>query len=222
MNQWILKLACLLLAFACAAAYGSAQNVHRIEIDPDRIGSPPENFELLRTGTGDLGRWTVVADMTSVAGVAIEQLSEDQTENRFSLAVYKPLQVKNLALRVRIKLLNGAMQTAGLAFRIQDSDNYYVVPANAFEKRVDLFRIVNGKMERIAGIDAEIFINRWHTLAVIAKDERFAIAVDNEPFFAASDRTLLLQGRIGLWAEEDNLSRFEEVALATLPAMDER
>jgi hypothetical protein len=199
-----------------------AQNVHRIKIASDHIGLPPANFELLRTGIGELGKWTVVADATAVAGVAIEQFSEDQTENRFSIAIYKPLHLRNLSVRARIKLIKGTIETAGLAFRIQNSDNYYVVIANAFEKRVDLFRILNGKMERIAGADADIFIQRWHTLALIAENEHFTIVLDNKRVFAASDRTFLTGGRIGLWAEEDNLSRFDQIEIVALHSTEAR
>jgi len=222
MIERALQCACLLLAITCAASYARAQNVHKIAITSDRIGEPPANFELLRTGTGDLGKWTVVPDTTSIAGIAIEQFSEDQTENRFSVAVYKPLYLANVAVRARVKLIKGTMQTAGLALRIQDSDNYYVVTANAFDKRVDLFRVLNGKMEQIAGTDADIFMDRWHTLAVIPENDRFVIATDNRRLFAASDRTFLIEGRIGLWAEEDNLSRFDQVELASLPLAEGR
>jgi len=217
-----LQLACLLLAITCVASHAYAQKVHRIDIASGRIGLPPANFELLRTGIGELGQWTLVADATAVTGVAIEQFSEDQTENRFSVAVYKPLHLRNLSVRVRIRLIKGTNETAGLAFRIQNSDNYYVVAANAFEKRVDLFRMLDGKMERIAGTNADISIQRWHTLALIAENEQFTIALDNKRIFAVSDRTFLTEGRIGLWAEEDNLSRFDQIEIVALDSAKAR
>ena len=222
MIQRAMQYACLFLAITCAASHAYAQKVHRIDIASGRLGLPPANFELLRTGIGELGQWTLVADATAVTGVAIEQFSEYQTENRFSVAVYKPLHLRNLSVRVRIKLIKGTIETAGLAFRVQNSDNYYVAAANTFEKRVDLSRVVNGKMERIAGADADIFIDRWHTLAVIAENEQFTIALDNKRIFTVSDRTFLTEGRIGLWAEEDNLSRFDQIEIVALHSAEAR
>jgi hypothetical protein len=222
MIQRAMQYACLFLAITCAASHAYAQRVHRIDIASGRIGLPPANFELLRTGIGELGQWTLVADATAVTGVAIEQFSEDQTENQFSVAAYKPLHLRNLSVRARIKLIKGTIETAGLAFRIQNSDNYYVVAANAFEKRADLFRMLDGKMERIAGADADIFIQRWHTLALIAENEQFTVSPDNKRIFTVSDRTFLTEGRIGLWAEKDNLSRFDQIEIVALDSAKAR
>lgn len=180
------------------------------------------NFEFLRTGEGKVGNWMVVPDATTVAKVSIEHLSDDKTEDRFSIAVYKPLSVKNLAVRARVKVIDGTMQSAGLAVRIQDRNNYYVVSTSTLERRIDLFRVVNGKSHRIAGIDADVAINRWHMIALVADEDRFTIAVDNKQLFSVSDPTFLTEGRVGLWAEEDNLARFDRVEIRALPRLEER
>jgi len=91
-KYWFLQLACFLVAGSCALSNARGQiNVHRIEIGNDRIGSPPVNFEFLKTGEGSAGNWTVVSDATT-----------DKTERRFSIAVYKPLSIRNLAIRARV------------------------------------------------------------------------------------------------------------------------
>src|SRR5262249_61911531 len=107
-----------------------------------RIGVPPEDFDFEITGEGQPGQWSVVRDVTAIHGVAIEQSNTDPTENRFPLAIYKPLSLKNLAASIRLKLINGATQTAGVAFRFVNADNYYVVCASALEERIDLFRVL--------------------------------------------------------------------------------
>jgi hypothetical protein len=43
------------------------------------------------------------------------------------------------------------MQTAGIVFRFVDPENYYVINASALEQRVDLFRVVDGRIKRIGG-----------------------------------------------------------------------
>ncbi len=48
------------------------------------------DFTLWRTGQGDAGEWTLVADPTAAGGRAIAQVSKDRTDYRFPLAVYKP------------------------------------------------------------------------------------------------------------------------------------
>jgi hypothetical protein len=218
MNYWNLPLACALVAIACGLpAAADQRGMHRIEIDSNRIGSPPANFEFLRTGKGKVGHWTVVEDASANAGVAIEHFSEDQTERRYSVAVYKPVSVKNFAVRARIQVIGGAMQNAGLAVRVQDSNNYYVVSASALEGRIDLFRIVDGKMERIGGVEVLVVPNHWHIMSLVVDDDRFTIAVDNKRLFPVFDRTFLKEGRIGLWAEEDNTSRFDQIEILARP-----
>jgi hypothetical protein len=128
-----------------------------IDLEENRIGVPPlDDFDFGVTGGGQPGQWTVVRDVTAIDGVAIEQSNTDPTENRFPLAIYKPLSLKNLAASIHLKLIKGTMQTAGIAFRFVNADNYYVVSASALERRVDLFRVLS---------DA---LNHWHKLAVVS------------------------------------------------------
>ena len=105
-----------------------------VDLGEHRIGAPPEDFEFAITGHGQPGQWTVVRDTTAADGVAIEQSSIDPTENRYPLAIYAPLSLKDFEVSVRFKILKGAMETAGIAARFVDADNYYVVSASALEE----------------------------------------------------------------------------------------
>jgi hypothetical protein len=207
-------------------AYGdiggaSEGNTVRVEIAKSEIGGPPSDFDFLRTGRGDIGRWTVVRDASADAEVAIEQVSEDRTEDRFSLAVYKPLSLKNVAVTARLKLVSGTMQSAGFAIRVQNSTNYYVVSANALEGRVDFFRVLAGKMERIGGTDADVAVYHWHTLSLVAEGRQFTVALDKTWLFTVWDRTFPGDGLIGLWTEEDNVTRFDGLVITALPWSEE-
>ena len=117
----------------------------KIDFASNGIGVSPADFEFWQTGGGAAGRWAVVRDATAVRGVVIEQFSKDKTENRYPVAIYRPVFLKNVAISARFKLMEGTMQTAGLAVRHTSPDNYYVVAANALEERVDLYRFVEGK-----------------------------------------------------------------------------
>ena len=66
-----------------------------------------------------------------------------------------------------------------------DVDNYYVVGASALEERVDLFRVVNAKKERIWGTDANVTLDHWHVLEVEAKQDQFTISFDRNWLFTA-------------------------------------
>ena len=185
------------------------------------FGTPPD-FDFLQTGDGEPGRWTVVRDTTAMDGTAIELVSTDQHENRFSLAIYAPVSSKDFKLRVRFKIMKGTMQAAGVAARFLDVDSYYVVIASALEERVDLFRIVNGKKERIWGTDADVVRDRWHLLELQANDDQFTISLDRNWLFTARGSTLPGDGQVGLWTEEDNVTRFDRLEIETFPASEKR
>jgi hypothetical protein len=182
------------------------------------IGIAPADFEFWQTGGGEAGKWAVVRDATAVAEAAIEQFSTDKTEDRFPLAIYLPASLKNVAVSARFTLIEGTMQTVGLAVRLITPGNYYVVAANALEQRVDLYRFVDGKRQRIAGVDAPVTRRRWLTLKVIAEEDRFTVLLDAKRLLTALDSGFLNEGRIALWTEEDNVTRFEEIIITALPS----
>ena len=186
------------------------------------FGTPPPDFDFLQTGDGEPGRWTVVRDTAAMDGTAIEHVSTDQHENRFSLAIYAPVSSKDFKVKVRFKIMKGTMQAAGLAARFLDVDSYYVVIASALEGRVDLFRIVNGNKERIWGTDADVVRDRWHLLELQANDDQFTISLDRNWLFTAWDSTLPSDGQVGLWTEENNVTRFDRLEIETFPASEKR
>jgi hypothetical protein len=209
-------------AMLAACVVAPAFAVDSVGLGGNRIGVPPEDFDFGITGQGQPGQWSVVRDVTAIHGVAIEQSNTDPTENRFPLAIYKPLSLKNLAATIRLKLINGTMQTAGIAFRFVNADNYYVVSASALEERIDLFRVLAGKMERIGGTEAEVALNHWHKLGLVAQGDQFTVSLDNKWLFTVWDRTFLTDGRVGLWTEEDNVTRFDQLEIRALPWSEDR
>jgi hypothetical protein len=208
---------------ACAVAPALAVDARvSIDLGEHRIGAPPEDFDFVITGPGQPGQWTVVRDITATDGIAIEQSSRDPTENRFPLAIYAPMSTKDFEVSVHFKIVNGTMQSAGIAARFVDADNYYVVSASALEERVDLSRVVNGKMERIWGTDADVTRYHWHTLGLVAKHDEFTVFLDDAWLFTAQDSTFMADGRIGLWTEEDNVTRFDHLEITPLPWSEAR
>ena len=194
----------------------------KVDISKNEPGTPPADFQFLRTGEGDLGQWTVVRDTTAIDGAAIEHVSTDQHENRFALAIYAPLSSRDFKLSVRFKILRGTMQTAGIVARFVNVDSYYVVGVSALEERVDLSRVVDGKMERIWGTDADVALDHWQLLELEAKDDQFIISLDHVWLFTARDSSLMSDGQVGLWTEEDTITRFDRLEIEAFPVSEKR
>ena len=179
---------------------------------------PPDFLGTWRTGQGAIGEWRVVEDRTAKGGKAIEQSSTDATDYRFPLAVYQPLPAQNVAASVRFKAVAGKVDRAGgLAVRLADADNYYVVRANALEDNVNFYRVVKGRREQIKGARAKVSSGEWHALSLEATGTTFRIGYDGQTLFTAEDRTFAGPGKIALWTKADSVTRFDQLQVRPLP-----
>jgi hypothetical protein len=204
---------------ACGVSRLVAQDATtKIDIAKNVVGAPPVDFEFARTGEGDLGQWIVVRDPTAIDGVAIEHLSTDQHDDRFPLAIYQPLNLENVEVSVHFKIISGTMKTAGIAVCLRNPGGYYAVSANALERRVDLLLFSNGKTERLDGAEADVTLDSWHTLGVTVNDDHFSVSLDKKVLFTTFDRTRMKDGRIALWTQEDNITRFDQIEIRPLPS----
>jgi hypothetical protein len=182
------------------------------------IGSSPSGFEFTRTGQGDLGKWVVVSDESSFAGRAIEQSSADQTDYRFPLAIFSTVVAKNVDVSLKFKPVAGRMdQAGGIAIRVLDGDNYYVVRANALEDNVRFYRVVKGRRQQIDGINTKVTSGEWHALGLRAQGEQFNVTFDGKTLFTTSDKTFSSAGKIALWTKADSVTRFDQIAIDMLP-----
>ncbi|MGB8397745.1 hypothetical protein [Bradyrhizobium sp.] len=189
-----------------------------IAIDRMTPGSPPAGFTFARTGRGGEGEWTVTADPTAVAGRAIEQTSTDRTDDRFPLAILESLSVANVNAEIRFKAVAGKIdQAAGIAVRLRNADNYYVVRANALEDNVRFYRLVDGRREQLGGSNLKVTPKEWHSLALRAEGERFTVTYDGKTLFTVTDRTFVEAGGIALWTKSDSVTRFDRVTVTPLP-----
>jgi hypothetical protein len=189
-----------------------------ITLDKTNVGSLPADFDSWHTGQGGPAQWMVVADTTADGGLAIEQVSTDRTDYRFPLAIYKPVSARNVEVVVRFKAVAGDIDRAGgIAMRLTDPDNYYVVRANALEDNVRFYRVVKGAREQLEGANVKVTPNEWHQLGLRVEGERFSITFDGKPLFTATDRTFTGAGKVALWTKADSVTRFDRIEIKPLP-----
>jgi len=207
------------VAVALAHAHVSAAETAATLVDLAKggIGNPPADFEFQRTGEGDLGRWIVMRDPSAIGGHAIEHVSTDQHDDRFPLAIYKLLVGENVDVSVRFKIVSGTMQSAGLALGVRTPNDYYAVSASALEHNVALLLFVDGKSERIDSAEAEVTLNRWHTMGVVIDDDHVKVSLNQKLLFTTYDWTRRKDGRVALWTQEDNVSQFHQLKIRELP-----
>jgi len=91
-----------------------------------------------------------------------------------------------------------------------------LVRASAFEQRVSLVHVVDGRSEAIADVDADIRTNHWQGLEVVANGNSFRISLDERWVLTAFDYGKPANGQFGIWAERDDVTRFNRIEISSL------
>jgi hypothetical protein len=133
------------------------------------------------------------------------------TNNRFPLLAFSGPIFDDLDYAAEFRIDSGQVdQYAGLAFRIVNSDNYYVVRASASEQSMSLSRFVNGSRQVLETFPAEVRLGQWHAVAVELRGASVQFSLDGRPSGQVSDAGWLT-GRVGLGTKADSIARFRTV-----------
>ena len=192
-----------------------------IKLDKAKHGSQPPGWSFAMTHSGGVPRWEVVRDATGKSKAKVlAQLSTDATRGRYPLAIYDQSAFKDGAVSVRFKTISGAVdQAAGIVWRYQDPDNYYIVRANALEDNVVLYKIVKGERRAIApkgtppetyGVKVPVPKQTWSELGVIIQGSTFKVSLDGKQIFEVEDSTFSSAGKAGLWTKADSVTHFDQ------------
>jgi hypothetical protein len=201
---------CVLLLAACEPAATSS----RADTVTFAASKGLGDFEFAATGGGPPGEWSVVRDD---APQALAQTGTDAADDQFPLAIYRPFARRNVYVSIRFMSVAGKIdQAGGVVVRFKSADDYYVARANALENNVRFYRVLGGKRQMIAGVDAHVPGGAWHTLGIAARDDRFIILFNGRELFGATDATLPGPGRVGMWTKADSVTWFESITIKSL------
>ena len=210
-----------LLSLTAVDVAANAATSAELTLDFDRMeaGIAPVGFTQARTGRGGSGAWEVKEDDTAPSGKKVlAQTSSDPTNYRFPLCIHDAFEAGDVDLSVFFKPLSGRVdQAAGLVWRYQDPDNYYVVRANALEENVVLYKVENGKRSDLKpqgswfayGKDAPVPLGAWSSLRVLARSSTFSVWLNGDHLFDVEDDTFANAGKVGLWTKADSVTLFD-------------
>jgi hypothetical protein len=137
-------------------------------------------------------------------------------DKRFPLLALDALAGADLAIEARFKLLGGNVdRAAGIAFRMRDQGNYYVVRANGLETNVNLYKFVDGRRSIMREARAEVPSGVWQTLSVEAQGRSIRWGLDGQLLGQVEDQTYQ-SGGIGLWTKADSISCFAGLHVGAL------
>lgn len=172
--------------------------------DRDEPGRPPAGAEVYG------GSWEVAAaaDAPSAPHVLRQTATAEFPAVRFGSHVYT-----DLVASVRFKPVAGADdRAAGIIFRVQDRDNYYILRANALEDNVVLFRYAGGSRSSIKEAAAKVPSGQWNELRLEAEGNHFRGFLNQQLVIEATDGAFPAGG-VGLWTKADSVTEFDDFRL---------
>jgi hypothetical protein len=196
-------------------------------------GQCPTNFRSTVTGKGKPGEWKIVLDeerpllapltpqarSVSVTKKAVlAQVSKDPTDNHYPLLIYEGESFSDFKLSTRFKIVaGGAEQMAGVAFRIQDENNYYYVRASALGNTFYFFKFVKGELIGPIGSKVEITRNTWHEMEVDCQGSQITCSLDGKALIPQMQQDTFSRGKIGFWTKSDSVSYFSDTKISYKP-----
>jgi hypothetical protein len=190
----------------------------RIDFEAAEPGALPADFTSALTGSGPPSQWAILADPTAPAGSRVlAQTSTDKTDYRFPLAILAAPMPADLDVSVKFKPVAGEVdRAAGIAVRLRDRDNYYVVRANALEDNVRLYRVAGGQRVQFAGAAARVPSGAWQELRLRVEADRFEVFLDGKSLYTARDTTFAGSGKVALWTKSDSVTYFDALTVRPL------
>ena len=181
--------------------------------DNDIVDQLPSKFHDAITGQGAKAQWVVKADPTAPSQPnVLAQLSTDRTDYRFPLAIADEGAFQDLEVSVDFKAVSGSVdRAAGLAFRLKDPNNYYIVRANALEGNYRLYHVIDGKRQQFAGANVKVPSYEWHNLRVECIGNKITCYYDGEKKIESTDDTFKEAGKVGVWTKADSVTYFDDL-----------
>jgi hypothetical protein len=223
---------CLCVVLAALTLTAGAAEI-RFNFSDTPEGGTPTNFQAVLAGEGAPAVWKIVtAEIPSLlaplAGQApditrhgvLAQTSADLTDEHFPMFIYTGEKFRNFKFTTRFKIAGGINeQMAGIVFRYQNASNYYVIRANALDKNVRFYKVVNGQRSDPIGMPADTSLTAWHSLGVACEGNQINITYDGKPLMPALGDNSFAEGLIGFRTKSDTVAYFTDAAVEYTPVI---
>ena len=198
-----------------AAAPGAGSSGPARTFDGDAAGRAPQGFTFHVARQTPAAHWEVQREGTN-------GFLTHRGEGRagFALAVLDAATARNVTVSARLRL-PGGQRSAGVVWRLQDADNYYLARLDLDRQDIGLYRIAAGNRTRIEGEDdLELDNAAWHTLRIVHEDEEIRVYLGGIRVLRARDRTFMQAGAAGVWCADAAIAHFDDLRVEALAARD--
>ncbi|MDB6122775.1 MAG: hypothetical protein JWQ71_1768 [Pedosphaera sp.] len=218
----------VLLAGFASSAFAAER---RFDFSESPENQSPTNCHSMMSGTGKPANWKVIMADVPLALPAltpnapstgkkavVAQLAEEMTDEHFPMLVLGDDTYSDFTFSTRFKIVSGIFeQMAGIAFRVQDEKNYYVLRASALGNNVRFYKVINGERGSIIGPDMPIAKDTWHELSVECKGNQIHCLFDGKEIMPMLTDNSLGAGKIAFWTKSDSVSYFTDTRITYTP-----
>jgi hypothetical protein len=194
----------------------------------------PAGFRSTVTGKGKPGEWKVIQEnvasllpaLTSqpspvmkTTHTVLAQLAQDPIDEHFPLLIYEDEKFGDFTLTTQFKTVGGLTeQMAGIAFRVLNESNYYVVRASSLGNTFRFYKVLNGQRGPPVGPDVPIPQGTWHQLTVECKGNQIRCSLNGKELISVTDKAnAITSGKIGFWTKSDSVSYFGDTTIVYVP-----
>ncbi|MSU36188.1 MAG: DUF1080 domain-containing protein [Pedosphaera sp.] len=223
---------CFLQLVAVAVAFGHAAAAERnFDFGKFKPGETPAGWLPFVAGGGAAGEWKVVEDEVTPLLVPLSanapkvtrqavlaQLSTDPTAERFPILMFGGEKYGDFKLTTRFKLVSGKQeQIAGVAFRIQDERNFYVVRVSALNNNLGFYKFVQGLRNQPVGPEIKIDRGVWHELSVECDANRIHVLLNGREAIPTMNDGSFISGKFGFFTKSDTVAYFGDTHITYKP-----
>ena len=145
----------------------------------------------------------------------LAQLAQDPADEHFPLLIFEEEIFGDFTLTTRFKTVRGEKERmAGIAFRIQNETNYYVVRASSLGNNFRFYKVVNGQRSSPIGPEVPIPSGQWHGLSVECKANQIRCLLDGKELIPMLTDNTFAKGKIGFWTKSDSVAYFTDTKIS--------
>jgi hypothetical protein len=221
-----------LLAALMVLAFPALAAEKKFDFSDLSEGAVPPGFRSTITGEGKPGKWTIVLDdvpspmqILSAQGKSLSkrpvlaQLAQDPADEHFPMLIFDQESFGDFTLTTRFKTVRGSVeQMAGIAFRIRNETNFYVLRASSLGNTFRFYRVVDGQRGAVVGPEVSIPSGVWHELGVECKGNQIRGLLDGKELINVTDKASpLTDGKFAFWTKSDSVSYFADTKIHYTP-----
>jgi len=200
--------ACLLVACRSTSDLQPTPGANGFDADPSVTWTAESTG-----GSGPTATWSVRADPDAVSRPNVLALvsTNHESEDRFNLYWTKAEPLRDVRLSVALRADGGRVDRGGgLAWRVQDANNYYVCRFNPLEANFRVYVVKDGVRRQLGTSLVEGRLDGWHRIDVEHDGDHVTCKLDGRPLLEVTDSTLGSAGGVGLWTKADARTSFDD------------